>query len=115
MYVPPVRHDRKYFVSLALHEAVQRHLHEDPERVIELGVAGALHVRPHSRGGARDLVDEWITLLQSRDIESIDAVLTGDDEHAVELRNIAVFLGVLSEEERRSVLDEVYRRAEYAK
>jgi hypothetical protein len=37
----PVRHDRKYFVSLALHEAVKSRLQVDPDRVLGLGIAGA--------------------------------------------------------------------------
>ncbi|WP_458041431.1 MULTISPECIES: hypothetical protein [Bacteria] len=111
----PVRRDRKFYTSLALHQAVQRHLSEDPERVVQLGIEGANRVLPHTRGGARDLVSEWLRLLRSRDVDGINAVLAGDDEYAVEMRNLGVFLGVLSEAERRTVLDEVYSRSEYAR
>ena len=78
-----------------------------------MGIEGARFVLPHCRGGARDLALAWIQVLESRDMERLDDLLTGDDEHAVEMRNIAVFLGVLSEGERQSVLDDVYRRREY--
>lgn len=56
----PVRHDRKYFVSLAPHEAVRSHLKVDPDRVLGLGIAGVNKILPNARGDALGMLYEWL-------------------------------------------------------
>lgn len=102
-----VRRDRKYFTSLALHEAVATHYAETPLFVKISGLHGAKKVRPLTHGGATDLIDEWVSTLESGDSDVLLSFLRGDDEHSVEMRNSTVFLSVLAQEERRSILDGV--------
>ena len=108
-----VRKDRKFHVSLALHEAVAGQLQRDPERVRELGLRGVQKVLPHNRGFAAAWVQEWERLLQQRDWGSVLHHLTSEDETSVEMRNCTVFLGALTQQHRRQILDDVYAKAEY--
>ncbi|MDT0116625.1 hypothetical protein Q9R20_06435 [Microbacterium sp. PRF11] len=85
----------------------------DPDRILGLGIAGANKILPNARGDARDLLYEWLRVLSERDISTVETLLVDDSEHAAEMRNMAVFVGVLSQSERRSILDAVYKRAEY--
>ena len=102
------RHDRKYLTSLELHRAIADALIETPIFVFVHGLYGAKKVRPHAHGGALNLIDEWERLIAARDIEGLRVVLLGEDEHSAEMRNATVFLGVLSETERRAALDRAY-------
>lgn len=109
-----VRKDRKFYVSLALHQAVSAELTSDPERVRELGLQGAQKVLPHNRGRAIGWVREWERALCDRDWPTLHHYLTSDDDISVEMRNCTVFLGVLTQQRRRHILDEVYARADYS-
>lgn len=106
--IPPPRHDRKFFISLALHKAVLSHFELDPRRVIERGFHGVEVIRPHVRGGATELVNHWARLFADGDVEGIRRVLVGENEHAVEMRHVTPFLDVLTPAERQDVLDRVY-------
>jgi hypothetical protein len=106
----PVRKDRKFFLSLELHREIDRIMGEDPERVRERGLRGVEKVRPNVRGGAVELVDEWRRLLTSRDWDGIRRHLTSEDEHSAEMRNVTVFLGVVSQQRRQEIVDEVLAR-----
>jgi transcriptional regulator with XRE-family HTH domain len=99
-----VRRDRKFYTNLALHEAVLRHLNENPQLVLRRGTAGAKTRLAHVSGGASDLIREWTTLLAAENLDAIRSLLTGDDEHSVEMRNVTPFLDVLSQDERTEIL-----------
>ncbi|WP_448261915.1 hypothetical protein [Microbacterium aurum] len=47
-------------------------------------------------------------MLRDRDWGALRRYAAGEDERSVEMRHMSVFTGVLSEDERRSVLDAVY-------
>jgi hypothetical protein len=106
----PVRKDRKFYFSLELHREIDRIMRSDPEFVRERGLVGVEKIRPNVRGEGVDIVDQWRELLTSRDWESLHHHLTSDDEHSVEMRNITVFLGVMSQERRQEIVDEIISR-----
>lgn len=108
-----VRKDRKFHVSLRLHEAVAEELRRDPERVRDLGLRGVQKVGPHNRGLAADWVRKWEHFLIERDWNAVLHYLTSEDQESVEMRNCTVFLGVITQKQRRQILDEVYAKAEY--
>jgi excisionase family DNA binding protein len=62
----------------------------------------------HTDGSANHYLDTWEKLL-SGPAESILRVLTSLDDEAVALRHAAPFAGVLTDEERRAVIDSTRR------
>ncbi|MBW8764472.1 MAG: hypothetical protein JF592_18155 [Microbacterium sp.] len=106
-----VRRDRKFYTSLALHEAVAEHLAETPVYVTISGLHGASKVRQHAHGGAVELIDEWVAALERSDTRHLRELLIGEDEHSMDMRNTTVFLSVLGQDERRMILDRVYSNA----
>lgn len=104
-----MRKDRKFYTSLALHRAVLEHLESEPERVIQRGQDGVRKTRPHTRGAATAMVETWERLFRESDLYAIRELLTGVDEYAVEMRNLTPFLDVLSQKERKEIVDEELR------
>jgi hypothetical protein len=109
--VNEVRRDRKFVLSLELHREIARHLVADPELVRRRGLEGAAIVRPRARSfPARERVDAWSAMLERRDWDAVRACLLGEDEDAVEMRNMTVFLNIIPDERRREIIDEVLAR-----
>ncbi|MFD1203434.1 helix-turn-helix domain-containing protein [Leucobacter albus] len=104
----PVRRDRKFFVSLALHRAVLGRLRADPNEVVRRGIAGLEARRAHARGSAVAMLDDWHRVLLGPDFRALEALLTADDEYSVEMRNLTPFIDVLSDTERQAALDQVF-------
>ncbi|GFZ99448.1 hypothetical protein [Nesterenkonia alkaliphila] len=108
-----IRKDRKFYVSLAVHELVLRELQRDPERVRRLGMKAAAELWPKVGGLSKQLVAEWYRSLERRDWNRVRRYLTAEDEISVEMRNLAPFTGVVDQDERRKALDQVYAEAKY--
>lgn len=93
--------------SLWLHRAVLNKLMNDPERVRKQALSNITRWstahRPDSK--ALEYLLEWEKLLLSASDDALASVLTSRDEHAVELRVNSPFAGVLTDDERMTVLD----------
>jgi hypothetical protein len=71
------------------------------ERNLELlreGVTG----QPHQRN-----LDRWGELIEDSDVLGLKRVLTGLDRQSIEMREVSPMRGLLSERERRDVLDKL--------
>ena len=91
--------------SLWLGYAIAGKLVADPQRVIDHARENLARLRKvHARGSSRRWLDEWERLLD----DSVDAVLEALTSHtprARELRQNSPFAGVLSDAERKRVLE----------
>ena len=87
--------------SLALHEAVAARLEADPTL---LGIAKANLQRWLATSPQPALV-EWRDVLDRLPLSHLLALLRSNDAHAVRLRQSSPFAGVLTPEERQSILD----------
>lgn len=109
-----VRKDRKFWVSLELHREINRVMQEQPEFVRERGLLGVEKTLPVLRGPGyhMDLIEKWRNLLERRDWRQLQHHLTSDDEESVEMRNVTVFLGVIPQDRRNKIVDDVWSRPE---
>jgi len=95
--------------SWRLHRQISMHLTRDSlehwtptirknlERLVS-GVRG----EPHGRN-----LREWTRLVNSGDVPGLHRVLTGLDRHSIEMREVSPLGGILSDDERRRVLETV--------
>lgn len=60
--------------------------------------------QPHDRN-----LDRWSSLIASRDVAGIQRVMTGLDNDSVQMREVSPMGGLLSQDERALVLDELSR------
>lgn len=75
------------------------------------GLDGVDRVLPNVRSnGGRELVEKWRRILTDREMERTRHYLTSDDEESVEMRNLTVFLTVITQERRQQILDELLSR-----
>ena len=97
--------------SLAFGLLIAEHLIVSPDAVLASGRANLDRLRQvHSDGSANRYLDRWSELL-SGPVEAILRVLSSVDEESVDLRHVAPFAGVLTEDERRSVIESTRRSA----
>lgn len=97
-------------MSLELHREIERIMNLDPELVRSRGLEGVNRVLPNVPSSAgRERVEPWRNLLLNRDWERTRHYLTSEDEESVEMRNLTVFSGVMAQERRQEILDEISR------
>ena len=90
--------------QLWLHRAVAGKFVADPSAVLDAAATNLRRLRRlHPEGRAWEWLDRWQAVLAQGPTAVFD-VLTSSAQAAVELRTVSPFAGVLSEEERRSVL-----------
>lgn len=91
--------------SLWLHRALLGRLMVDPQGVLEAARTniGRWKTMHRSDGMVAGYLDQWCHVLEGG-VDSVAAVLTGVDEVSVELRQNTPFAGVLSDGQRRQVL-----------
>ncbi|GAB1694632.1 helix-turn-helix domain-containing protein [Krasilnikovia sp. M28-CT-15] len=96
---------RDQLKALWLHRAVAGRLVQDPDVVLAKAADNLelLH-RIHPDGMAAEWLDRWRTVFDSG-VEAILNALTSRAPHAIELRQNSPFAGVLTEAERRAVLE----------
>jgi len=93
--------DRK---GLAFGLLIAARLVTSPDSVLDRARRNLEHLRSvHSDGSADRYLDRWAEILAGP-VETLLAVLTSLDERSIELRHAAPFAGVLTEEERHSVI-----------
>jgi excisionase family DNA binding protein len=96
---------REQLEQLWLHQAIAGRLVADPGRVLGRAAANLRRLRRlHPEGAAWEWLDRWQAVLDIGPDAVLDA-LTSSAEYAVELRATSPFAGVLSEVERRTVLN----------
>jgi hypothetical protein len=90
--------------TLALHEAIAAKLNADPDSVRRRARENLRVIREADRNGHGDIYnDTWASLLDGP-LDRLHAVLTGTDQVARDLRHSSPFAGVLTDEERLSIL-----------
>jgi excisionase family DNA binding protein len=97
--------DREQLEQLWLHQAVAAKFVANPELVLavaEINLRRLRRLRPHGPQWA--WLDRWEVLLDGEPAAVLNA-LTSPADYAVRLRSASPFAGVLSEVERRDVLD----------
>jgi excisionase family DNA binding protein len=88
-----------------LHGAVAGRMMLEPERVISKARANLTRLESiHRRGAAAVVLAEWRQVLE-RGVDAVFEALTSRSSRAAELRQSSPFAGVLSEAERRRVLE----------
>jgi excisionase family DNA binding protein len=94
---------REQLASLWLHHAVAGHLVRNPEAVLERAWRN-LDRLSRRHPSARPWLDAWRRTLDNGPAATLQ-MLTSTSESAVELRQNSPFAGVLTEAERRNVLE----------
>jgi excisionase family DNA binding protein len=100
---------REQLVSLWLHHAVAGHLVKDPDAVLERARRN-LDKLSERHPSAQPWLEAWHRTLDNGP-SSVLQILTSPSESAVELRQNSPFAGVLTEAERRKVLESFRRHA----
>ncbi|MGK5679932.1 helix-turn-helix domain-containing protein [Actinoplanes sp. URMC 104] len=91
--------------DLWLHQAIAARLIARPAAVLAAAESNLRRLRRlHPAGQEWEWLDRWEALLEGEPAAVLDA-LTSPARHAVKLRSASPFAGVLSERERRAVLD----------
>lgn len=104
---PPPR--REALRSLWLNRAIAGRLARDPERVLAKARSNLVRFRRlHARGTARRWLEEWEGLIDEGP-DSVMRILVAETPHAADLRQNSPFAGVLSQGERRRILDAFVR------
>ncbi len=100
--------------NLWLHQAVAGKLVTNPDRVLHIGRRNLSKLRDtHPTGSVVRQFKEWDRLLNGSFLDLLN-MLTSTAPHSIELRQNSPFAGVLTEKERKQVLDSFrasYRRA----
>jgi hypothetical protein len=95
---------------LDAHRIALCRLREAPER---LGDASRTLRRWREQNGftrSDHLRDEWEVLLQRGDIDALAQTVCADNEHAAELRNVSPLAALLTQAERKALLQKARQR-----
>ena len=96
---------REQLESLWLHRAVAGKMVANPPLLLAAAAINLRRLRRmHPEGRAWEWLDRWDALLEEG-VEAVLDALTSSAEYAVELRRTSPFAGILTELERRTVLD----------
>ncbi|HZC35255.1 MAG TPA: hypothetical protein VE242_06560 [Chthoniobacterales bacterium] len=101
-----MRHRRLDERSLALHREIARRIRRDPDLLTT--VRDRLTKDIHSgqfSASATDAIQAWLDLLNASSLEEILELLVDQRENARRLRQSTPFAGILTQEERRRILD----------
>ncbi|GLI26473.1 hypothetical protein ARHIZOSPH14_07150 [Agromyces rhizosphaerae] len=96
----PRREDR---VAYELHRAVAKRLLDDRDAVMANVPRQVGRMRERVHGGASRLLDEWLELAEAPLGRLVETML-GEDQHAIDLRQLSPFMGVLTEAERLAAI-----------
>jgi hypothetical protein len=100
------RHRKLEERSLALHREIAERIRRNPELLAK--VRERLGKDISSGQFSASLVDamqEWLNLLKTVSLEELLALLVDDSENARRLRQSTPFAGILTQEERRRILE----------
>jgi hypothetical protein len=105
-----VRWTRVEEKSLAIHRAIAAQLLTDPIPILAKARRNLNGLRDADLGHARQWLDEWDHLLDGP-VDQIVTTLLARTQRGIDLRQMTPFAGVLTNAERRSILQTVPRRA----
>jgi transcriptional regulator with XRE-family HTH domain len=94
--------------SLAIHRQIAARLLQDPEHTVKKARSNLVLLRNADRGHSARWLDEWDDLLDRPTDEIVTAMLART-QHAIDLRQMTPFAGVLTDSERRKALRSVNR------
>lgn len=98
-------------LTLALHRANAEKLRADPEAVLARARRNIAHIREvdqMSGGQSEFYIATWEALVDGP-VEDLVAAMVSLSQESRDLRQTSVFAGVLSDEERYAVLEQVYK------
>jgi len=101
-----VRHRRLEERSLALHREIAQRINRNPDllRKVRKRLSKDIHSGRFSIS-LTDAMREWLDLLKSSSVERVLELLVDDSENARRLRQATPFAGILTQEERRCILE----------
>jgi hypothetical protein len=95
-------------LTLALHRALAEKLRSDTEAVLAQARRNIAFVREHGDGRSESYTATWEALVGGP-IEDLADVMVSLSQESRDLRQASVFAGVMSDEERYVVLEQVYK------
>ena len=105
-----VRWTRVEEKSLAIHRAIAAKLLTDTTPVLAKARHNMVTLRDADLGHASQLLDDWDRLLAGS-VDEIVTIILARTQQAIDLRQMTPFAGVLTDSERRSILQSVPQQA----
>jgi hypothetical protein len=92
--------------SLALHREIARRIRRDPDllKAVRDRLTKDIESRQFSLS-VTDAMQEWLDLLNTRSLKEMLELLVDQGENARRLRQSTPFTGILTQEERRRILE----------
>ena len=89
-------------ISLALHRAVAFRLHSNPNLIqkAKSNLNGWLSKNPNVQAWL-----EWQTILENESLKSVLEIITAETDEGQRLRSSSPFVGIVTKEERRAIID----------
>jgi hypothetical protein len=100
------RHRKLEERSLALHREIAQRMRRNPDLLTKVSERLSKDIR-----GSRfsisltDAMQEWLDLLKSSSVDQVLRLLVDDSENARRLRQSTPFAGILTQKERRQILE----------
>lgn len=102
----PMRHRRLEELSLALHREIARRIRRNPNLLTRVRERLAEDIRSGRFSiSLTNGMQEWLDLLDSSTVVQVLELLVDDGENARQLRQSTPFAGILTQEERRRILE----------
>lgn len=99
-------------LALAYHRAIAMRLLASPKEVVELARENLNRwIQIHEGTGTVYALKEWQTLLETKTIAELAAIITEDSDEGQRLRQSTPFAGVLSDQERKEIMSRCEERA----
>lgn len=99
-------------LALAYHKAIALRLLASPEEIIELARENLNRwIQVHEGTGTVYALKEWQTLIETKTIPELVAIITEDSDEGQRLRQSTPFAGVLSDQERKEIMNRCEERA----
>lgn len=103
---PPPYGSQQYidWVNLLYHRRIAELLLEEPEKVLNKARHNLWRwQRVHAGTGSEAAWEEWRTLLDTKPLTELIAIITADSDEGQRLRSSTPFTGILSAEERAAL------------
>lgn len=97
---------REQRLSYEFHRLVLDKLRSRPEETLASAATRLPRMRATVRGDLANVwVNEWQAMVDHRDFDELAAVMTGSDQHSIDMRQVSPFDAVLTQDERTEVLE----------
>lgn len=102
----PLRHRKLEERSVALHREIVQRIRRNPDLLGRVRERLSRDIRSGRFSiSLADAMHEWLDLLDSSSVEQVLELLVDEGENARRLRQSTPFAGILTQEERRRVLE----------